>query len=97
VARRCLAPANILRQPAAVEIGCHIVDAPYQQGLLEVVRRVLHPDGRRCALCESAARATPSRGNLFLKLLGFADRARGGLLLRALTDPMAIRAFVAGE
>ena len=97
VARRCFAPANIACRRAAVKIGCHIVDAPYQQGLLEVVRRVLHPDGGRCALCESAARATPSQGNLFLKLLGFADRARGGLLLRALADPMAIRAFVAGE
>jgi hydroxymethylpyrimidine pyrophosphatase-like HAD family hydrolase len=96
-AQRCFAPANILCRPAAVEIGCHIVDAPYQRGLLEVVRRVLHPDGRRCALCDSAARATRSHGNLFLKLLGFADRARGGLLLRAVADPMAIRAFVAGE
>jgi len=96
-ARRCFAPANVLCRPAAVKLGCHIADEPYQKGLLEVVRRVLHSDGKRCALCESAAKASPPDGSLFLKLLGFADHARSDLLLRALADPMAMRAFVGGE
>lgn len=94
---RCFAPANILCRKAAVENGCQIVGKPYQRGLLEVARRVLHPDGKRCALCRPPARSATASVGLFPKLLRIADRGRGSLLLRALTDPMAIRAFVASE
>ena len=41
----------------------------------------------------SHVRADPLAG----RASRFADHARGGLLLRALADPMAIRAFVARE
>ena len=97
VARRAYAPANISCRREAVEIGCRIAEAACQQGLLDVVRQVLHPGGRRCAQCESAETAPPTDKTLFLKLLGFADRARGSLLFHALADPKAIRAFLASE
>jgi hydroxymethylpyrimidine pyrophosphatase-like HAD family hydrolase len=94
VARRSFAPASVLCRKAAAQMGCHIVGASYQRGLLEAARHVVHPDGKRCASCAAAARTWPRADDLFLQLLGFADQARASALLRALVDPMAIRAFV---
>ena len=45
----------------------------------------------------TAALAWPRVGSAFLPFLELADRARLGQLVRAIADPMAIRAFVSYE
>ena len=97
VLRRSFAPASISCRAAARALGCQIVGAPYQRGLLEAVRLLLHPARTRCPRCESASRARPGTGNLFRELLEVADHGRVRLLLHALLDPMALEAFVKSE
>jgi hydroxymethylpyrimidine pyrophosphatase-like HAD family hydrolase len=91
VARRSFAPAQITCARLARSLGCTIARQPYQRGLLEVARSLVHPDGKRCPRCP--ARARPHQ-DLFLDLLAAADRRRSAVLLRALLDPKTYRVFV---
>jgi haloacid dehalogenase-like hydrolase len=97
VAGRSFAPASIVCRPAARKLGCRIVAAAHQRGLLRAARLLLHPDGRRCERCRVAERARPRTAHLFVRLLEVADRSKASALLRALVDPMALRAFVRPE
>src|SRR5437588_1444210 len=93
-AGRAFVPAHIPCRSAARLLGCRIARRPYQAGLLQSVRSVLHPDGGRCGRCRSGGRLrTEEAGPLLWDLLKAADRGRPRLLLQALLDPMALRVF----
>ncbi|HTD48252.1 MAG TPA: HAD hydrolase family protein [bacterium] len=95
VAGRSFAPAHIPCRAAAKLLGCRIARRPYQMGLLESVRAMLHPDGGGCDRCRSGGRLrTGEADRLVWDLLKAADRGRPRLLLQALLDPMALRAFI---
>lgn len=89
MATRSFAPANISCGTTAALLQCRITDQPYQAGLLQIVRLLLHPDGSRCKRCEISPSA--GRDNLFFQLLQVADQSRLKRLLRACLDPMALR------
>lgn len=94
VATRCFAPAQIAcRQPARL-LGCRIAIHPYQSGLLEVVRSLVHPDGGRCPKCRPFHPALHRPEELFLRLLRVADQNTLALMVRSLFDPTAIRTFL---
>jgi hypothetical protein len=93
-ATRCFAPAQIgCPQPARL-LGCRIAARPYQAGLLEIVRSLVHPDGGSCPNCRSAQRAVRQGDGFFLHFLRMADRPPLELLARSVVDPKAIRAFL---
>lgn len=95
VANRSFAPSHISCQSVARLLGCRIADRPFQEGLLRSVHSVLHPRGGRCDRCRSVGRLRPGEaGLLFWRLLEAADRGQLRLLLQAMLDPMALRAFV---
>ena len=73
-------------------LGCRITGRAYQPGLLSAVRSIVHPRGDRCPRCEGGGR--PAADGLFWDLLKEADRRPLDSLLRALTDPMALQAFL---
>jgi hydroxymethylpyrimidine pyrophosphatase-like HAD family hydrolase len=92
-ATRCFAPAQIDCARLARFLGCRIARQPYQRGLLEIVRSLLHPDGRRCPRCTAGDHPISGRGDLFLDLLAAADLTRSAALLRAVFDHKAFRVF----
>jgi haloacid dehalogenase-like hydrolase len=94
VATRSFAPSQISCSDKAAKLGCKISRQPYQPGLLEITRSILHPDGKRCARCEAVDGGDRQQGDLFMELLQVADRKRIPLLVEAMLDPMAVRAFV---
>ena len=95
-ATRSSAPAHISCRSVARLLGCRIAARPYQAGLLQSVRAVLHPGGGRCDRCRADGRLRPGEaGPLFWELLNAADRGRPRRLLQALLDPMCLRAFTA--
>ena len=67
---------------AARLLGCHITDRPYQAGFLRAVRRIVHPDGGRCAECRPCP---PPSDRLWWELLRTADRPPLQSLVRALS------------
>jgi haloacid dehalogenase-like hydrolase len=91
-ATRSWAPSHIAGRPIAQLLGCRIAPRSYQSGLLHAVRFIVHPDGVGCARCRDCE-TTPAEGLLW-DLLKAADRRPMTSLLRALLDPMALRAFV---
>jgi hydroxymethylpyrimidine pyrophosphatase-like HAD family hydrolase len=92
-ARAAFAPSHISCRGAARLLGCRIMDRPFQPGLLQAVRAIIHPDGGTCAQC---AAVDPSRlpdRTLFGELLAAADQPQWRLLLKALLDPMSLQTF----
>jgi hypothetical protein len=92
-ATRCFAPSQIGCPQSARLLGCHISSHPYQQGLLRIARRIVHPDGGTCPACRAAVTALHQHKSYLLELLRIADRSPVELFLRALIDPMFLRAF----
>jgi hydroxymethylpyrimidine pyrophosphatase-like HAD family hydrolase len=90
VATRSFAPAQIDCARQARLLGCRIARHPYQRGLLEIARMLLHPDGRECDRCKEALAACRDKGDLFLELLRAADRGPVKSLVRA---PFGLAAF----
>ena len=93
LATRSFAPAQIWCARWARRLGCEIDTAPYQVGLLKIVRRLVHPDRKRCQYCACFEDWPTKSPNLFLDLLEVADGSRGLQLLKALWDPISLQTF----
>jgi len=94
-ATRSFAPAHIDCARQARLLGCQIARHPYQRGLLDIVRTIIHPDGARCEQCtEGAAIVGPAGQDPFLDVLRAADQKPTTNLLWALCDASAFRMFV---
>jgi hydroxymethylpyrimidine pyrophosphatase-like HAD family hydrolase len=89
VATRCFAPANVSCPSTASLLQCEISGQPYQVGLLQIVRSILHPNGDHCKRCDIAINVPD--GDLFFHLLQVADQTRLKRLIKALMDPLALR------
>jgi len=90
VTSRSFAPRHISGRTIARMLGCRITDRAYQGGLLSAARMIVHPEGGRCPRCS----CPPRPSGLFWDLLKIADCTPVESLARALTDPMALQAFV---
>jgi len=93
VATKSFSPGNCSARRAAGALGCVVVEEPYQMGLLDIARRIIHPEGSGCERCNAAQICGP-KDNLVLSLLKLADESQIKALLRALLDPMILRTFV---
>jgi hydroxymethylpyrimidine pyrophosphatase-like HAD family hydrolase/hypoxanthine phosphoribosyltransferase len=93
VASKSFAPSQMSSPKVAKALGCTIVDRDYQPGLLRIARLLAHPDGGHCEHCKEAELSLPKGDDLFLRLLGVADKNPAKLLLGALLDPEALGVF----
>jgi hydroxymethylpyrimidine pyrophosphatase-like HAD family hydrolase/orotate phosphoribosyltransferase len=94
VAGRSFAPGQIGCGRLARLLGCRIVRQRYQRGLLDIVRCIAHPNGKRCPRCSADRLPWPKNGDLFLEVLEAADRSRLAALAHALVNPRAYQLFV---
>jgi hydroxymethylpyrimidine pyrophosphatase-like HAD family hydrolase len=92
VASRSFAPANIGCGRQARFLGCEIVPFSDQRGLLEIVRRIVHPKNHPCARCEDIRPHWAK--DPFFPVLQAADGRGVAHFLRAMFDPTAYRFFV---
>lgn len=93
LAARCFAPAQVSCRQVARLLGCQIARSPFQVGLLEIVRTIVHPDGGSCGDCQTGGITWPNDSESFMKALEAADQKRLKLLLQALLDRRALQAF----
>ena len=93
-ATRSFAPAQIACRQPAMLLGCRIASRPYQAGLLEIVRSLLHPKGETCGLCQAAREPLSQCKDYLVHFLQAADRAPMHLLAVSALDPKALRAFL---
>ncbi len=85
------APANIDCVRKAQLLGCQIVRHPYQRGLLQIARSLVHPHGGSCERCAEGKALRPGGPTLFLELLQAADEGRARNLCRGLVDPAVFK------
>jgi hypothetical protein len=93
-ATQAFAPAHIGCACQARLLGCNIVDAPRQRGLLKIARAVVHPDRRYCPSCAAAEIDDANRQTLWFDLLQAADGPAASNFLRALRGQGSIRALL---
>jgi hydroxymethylpyrimidine pyrophosphatase-like HAD family hydrolase len=93
-ATHSFAPSNVSCVREARLLGCQIVRYPYQRGLLEIARSLVHPHGGSCERCAEGKALRPGRPTLFLELLQAADESQARNLFRGLFDPAVFKIFV---
>jgi hypothetical protein len=93
-ATHSFAPANIDCVREARLLCCQIVRHPYQRGLLEIARSLVHPHGGSCEHCAEGKALRPGGPTLFLELLQAADESWARNLFRGLFDPAVVKIFV---
>jgi hydroxymethylpyrimidine pyrophosphatase-like HAD family hydrolase len=94
VATRSFAPANVGPRRQARLFGCQIASNYHQRGLLEIVRKIIHPDDGSCARCGHGERISRGDDDLFLSVLKAADERWTTNLRRAMLDPIAFKVFI---
>lgn len=93
VATRSFAPANIASRRQAQLLGCQVVSLSNQKGLLEIVHKLLHIDGKPCELCNRVA-AAHRHDDPFVSVLRIADEHWLRNLIGALFSPAALKVFI---
>ena len=94
VATRSFAPANAGPRRQAQLLGCQFASHHYQQGLLEIVRRIVRVNHGLCEQCSHGESFPRDDGDLFLAMLKAADQSRMANLRAAMLEPTAFRIFV---
>ena len=92
VANRSFVPGNISCCDQADLLGCYVASLPYQPGLLQIARKIVHPDGGTCHHCQSLETSRSKDNDLFASLLRVADKKPSSLLLRNSLDLPALAA-----
>jgi len=82
VASGAFAPGNVTCRKEAQLLGCTIANASYQPGLLEIARRIAHPNGGTCDRCSNIETHWPKDKDLFVSLLEVADEKPVSLLIK---------------
>lgn len=76
VAKRGYAPSHTPVREAAEALGCRIAKQPYQKGFLEIVREIVHPDGKSCPKCGIPALEESGQDRILLEYLRTAETGR---------------------
>ena len=92
VANRSFAPGNTSCRGEARLLGCYVADLPYQPGLLQIARKIVHPEGGTCHRCRAVDADWPKDKDLFVSLLSVADEKPFSLLLRNSPELFALSA-----
>ncbi len=93
VATHSFAPSNCTCKLAARSIGCKVVSGSYENGLLQIVRQILHPDGEQCAKCNLDVAAHGEWDQFILNLLAVSDQSWPKLLVRTMMRPEIFNSF----
>jgi hypothetical protein len=93
VANSSFAPGNVTCRREAQLLGCCIAHSSWQPGLLEIAKRIVHPDGGTCNRCQAVENSWPKDKNLFVSLLEAADQKPASLLARNLCTRSLLASF----
>jgi hydroxymethylpyrimidine pyrophosphatase-like HAD family hydrolase len=93
VAGHSYAPGNVSCRREAQLLGCHVVKSGYQPGLLEIARRIIHPDGKVCKRCRDLESSWHGDKRFFVSLLKVADKTPFSLLVENCLDPSLWKVF----
>lgn len=93
VARKSYAPGHISCKQAARALGCKFGRGTYQAGLLDVCRRIVHPEGQTCARCKECDALLAGNSDIFVEMLKVADSGKLPSLIKSMFSRWALAAF----
>ena len=93
VASASFAPGNVSCRREAQLLGSYIADSSFQPGLLEIAKRIAHPQGGTCHRCQAIEADWRKNKSLYVSLLNAADQKPIRLLLRNLLKPTLLSTF----
>jgi len=68
------APANLTCRQEAHALGTWVASRAYQPGMLQIAKKIAHPNGKSCDICDQVVRAWSKNKGLFPDLLNAADQ-----------------------
>lgn len=93
VANRSYAPSHTNVRSAAIQIGCHVVSKPFQLGLLEIVRHIIHTDGGKGSLDEKLSFKQKEHNKILFDIISDVEKSKPRRLLDAIFNKYLFRAF----
>lgn len=84
VANRSYAPSHTNVQNDAIQIGCHVVNKPFQLGLLEIVRHIIHTDGGMAQLNENQSFKQKEHNKILFDILSDVEKSKPRRLSEAI-------------
>ena len=94
VASRSFAPSNIGTRRQARLYGCRISAQPFQRGLLDIIRTIIHPNHAHCQACDRVEVLATREDDLFIGLLRAADKKWTANLQSAILQRSAYKLFI---
>lgn len=94
VATRSFAPANVGPRRQARFLGCQISSYHDQQGLCDIVRKIIHSDGGRCPRCDYDEGNLRENADVFISILQSADQKWSTNLRKAVLNSSAFKFFI---
>ncbi|TDD94598.1 HAD hydrolase family protein [Flavobacterium cellulosilyticum] len=93
VANRSYAPSHTNVRSAAIQIGCHVVNKPFQKGLLEIVRHIIHTDGGKAQLDEKPSFKQKEHNKILFDILSDVEKSKPRRLSEAIFNKDLFGAF----
>ena len=93
VASRSFAPSHTNVRSAAIQIGCQVVNKPFQSGLLEIVRHIIHSDGGRKPLGKKPSFKLKEHDKILLEIISDVEKSKPRRLLDAIFNKYLFVAF----
>ncbi|WP_111307977.1 HAD hydrolase family protein [Confluentibacter sediminis] len=93
VANHSYAPSHTNVRNAAIQIGCHVVDKPFQLGLLEIVRHIIQTNGGKTRLDEKPSFKQKEHNKILFDMLSDVEKSKPRRLLEAIFNENLFGAF----
>ena len=93
VANRSYAPSHTNVRNDAIQIGCRVVNKPFQLGLLEIVRHIIHTDGGKAQLDEKPSFKQKEHNKILFDILSDVEKSKPRRLSEAIFNKNLFRAL----
>jgi len=93
VANRSYAPSHTNVRSAAIQIGCHVVNKPFQLGLLEIVHHIIRTDGGKGSLDKKLSFKQKEHNKILFDILSDVEKSKPRRLSEAIFNKNLYRAF----
>lgn len=93
VANRSYAPSHTNVRSAAIQIGCQVVNKPFQQGLLEIAHHIIHKDGGKSGLYKKPSFNQRDHNKILFDILSDVEKSKPRRLLDAIFNKYLFAAF----
>ena len=93
VANRSFAPSHTNVRNAAIQLGCHVANKPFQSGLLEIAHHIIKTDGGKNSLIKKPNFKQNEHNKILFDIISEVETSKPRRLLNAICNKYLFKAF----